>query len=81
MKKILILETESDEFGVCEEKVYNGDNLLFNVYNLIDYPEDALISRDLFSASQYLEAVRYGIELAKQGYDEVEYMNIVEGEL
>ena len=45
-------------------------------YNLDEHPEDAIISRDLFSASQYLQAVRYGIELAKQGYDNVEYISI-----
>lgn len=75
MKKILKLETELDDFGVCEEKVFDGDNLLFDVYNMTDCPEDATISRDLFSASQYLRAVRYGIELAKKGYDEVEYIS------
>lgn len=75
MKKILKLETELDDNGVCEEKVFDGGNMLFNVYNLTDYPEDATISRDLFSAFQYLRAVRYGIELAKQGYDEVEYVS------
>lgn len=79
MKKILELEVELDENGVCQEQVFDADDndkLLFSVYNLNEYPEDAIISRDLFSASQYLSAIRYGIELAKQGYDEVEYVRL-----
>lgn len=73
-KKILYLETEKDEYGCIEaQTVYDGNDELFNVYNLSECPEDATISRDLFSASQYLEAVRYGMDLAKQGYTEVEY--------
>ena len=73
IEKLLKLETESDDFGVCEEKVYDGNKLLFNVYDLTDHPEDATISRNLFSAHQFLQAVRYGIKLHKQGYDDVGY--------
>lgn len=79
MKKVLELEIERDDYGICSERVFDADNndkLLFHVYNLDEYPEDAIISRDLFSSSQYLQAVRYGIELAKQGYSQVEYVNI-----
>lgn len=75
MKKILDLETKYDEFGVCEENVYDGNNCIFSVHDLTDYPEDATISRDLFSAFHYLRAIRYGIELAKQGFEEVEYIS------
>lgn len=79
MKKILKLEVELDDYGVCGEQVFDvddNDKLLFSVYNLDEFPEDAIISRDLFSAGQYLSAVRYGIDLAKQGYDEVEYVRL-----
>ena len=78
MKKLLELEVEHDDFGICAETVYDNEKMLFSVYNLTEFPEDATISRDLFSAAQYLRAVRYGMELAKQGYDEVEYVSIEE---
>jgi hypothetical protein len=45
----------------------------FSVSNLSECPEDAIIGRDLFDADDYLRAVKYGIALAKQGYDDVEY--------
>lgn len=44
---------------------------VFSVYNLADCPEDAIIGRSLFSAYNWLEAVKYGMALASQGYDDV----------
>lgn len=41
---------------------------VFSVYNLADCPEDAIIGRSLFDAHDWLDAVKYGIELARQGY-------------
>lgn len=53
------------------EVLYDEDNdkLLYTVYNLNDCPEDAVISRDLISTYEYVEILRKGMELAKQGYD------------
>ena len=45
---------------------------LFSVSNLSECPEDAIIGRDLFDASDYINAVRFGMELAKNGYDDIE---------
>lgn len=61
-----------------EQSVYDPetDDELFSVCDLTKCPEDATINRDLFDADDYLRAVRYGIELAKAGYDEVEYVLI-----
>lgn len=74
MKKILKLYVEESWYdGITYEQVNNEEKCLFSVCNLNECPEDAIISRDLFDANDYLKAVRYGIELAKQGYDEVEY--------
>ena len=74
MKKILKLYVEKNWYeGITYEQVNNEEKCLFSVCNLNECPEDAIISRDLFDANDYLKAVRYGIELAKQGYDEVEY--------
>ena len=75
MKKILKLYVEKDYFDdITYEQLNNEEKCLFSVCNLNECPEDAIIGRDLFDADDYLKAVRYGIELAKQGYDEVEYV-------
>lgn len=71
MKKILEIEYEDNG-----QIVYDELGVRFSVYNLDECPEDAIIGRELFDASDYLRAVRYGIELAKQGYDSVEYVSI-----
>ena len=76
MKKILKLETDFYDGYITGERVYDDSNQIFSVYNLTECPEDATIWRDLFSSSDYLSAVRYGIRLAKQGYDEVEYVEV-----
>lgn len=74
MKKILMLYVESDEYdGVYYQRVKDEIGIHFAVSNLDDCPEDAIIGRGLFDAYDYLEAVQYGMELAKQGYDEVEF--------
>lgn len=75
MKKILKLYVEESYYeGITYEQVNDEEKALFRVCNLNECPEDAIIGRDLFDAHDYLKAVRYGIELAKQGYDEVEYV-------
>lgn len=71
-KKILDLYEERNYYGPTYQEISDEENLLFTVSNLNEYPEDATINRDLFSAQQYIKAVRYGIKLAKQGYDDVE---------
>lgn len=69
--KVLALVDEEDDWGMCSQEVYDGGSQLFRVYDLTDCPEDAIIGRDLFDAYQWLKAVRYGMELAKQGYTSV----------
>lgn len=73
-KKILKLETEFEDGYIVGERVYDGKKHMFSVYDLTECPEDATIYRDLFNSADYLSAVQYGIELAKQGYDEVGYV-------
>lgn len=75
MKKELILRIEEGEYGVvCGHEVLDGEQTIFSAYNLCECPEDAIIGRDLFDANDYLSAVKYGIELAKNGYNEVELL-------
>lgn len=77
-KKILELEDEQSDWGMREQSVYDPEtnDELFSVCDLTERSEDATINRALYDASDFLRAVRYGIELAKAGYDEVEYISI-----
>ncbi len=74
MKKTLKLEVEYEDGYIVGQRVHDNDELIFYVYDLTECPEDATIYRDLFNAFDYIKAIRYGIELAKQGYDEVGYV-------
>lgn len=72
VKKLRYVMLQDDYYGFCKgEEVYDGDKLLFDVYDLTDYPEDAIIGRSLFSTSNWINAVRFGMELFRQGYDDV----------
>lgn len=44
---------------------------VFHAYNLAECPEDAIIGRDIFDAYDWLKAVKFGMELARQGYVDV----------
>ena len=44
----------------------------YRVNNLNECPEDAIIGRDLVSAYEWLDAVRLGMELAREGVTELE---------
>ena len=78
--KELEYEPESDGYGIVfSEALYDPDDndaQVFSTYNLNECPEDAIIGRDLFDASDYLRAVQYGINLAKQGYNKIEMVDI-----
>lgn len=52
------------------------------VYNLCECPEDACIGRDLFSADDFIAAVRLGMLLAQDGYTGIHtvYKEKVRGE-
>ena len=52
---------------------------VFNAYNLADCPEDAIIGRSIFDAYDWLGAVKYGMELAAQGYTDVALKEVQDG--
>lgn len=52
------------------------DHFLFCVSNLNECPEDAIIGRDLFTADDYIEAVKFGMKLRADGYDDIEVINV-----
>lgn len=71
--KVFKLVEEEDEYNsiTSSQTVYDGDKAVFDVWNLDECPEDAIIDRSLFDAHDWLGAVKYGIELARQGYTDV----------
>lgn len=53
------------------------DTEIFEAYDLSECPEDAIIGRSLFDGDDYINALKRGMELAKQGYTEldIEYID------
>lgn len=45
---------------------------IFTVGDLNECPEDAILGRSLFDAGNFIDAVRVGIQLAKDGYEDLE---------
>ena len=68
----LTLYQREEDYDITYQclKDENG-KVIFSVCNLSETPEDAIIRRDLFSAGDYLDAVRLGIKLANFGYTDV----------
>lgn len=56
------------------------NHTIFSVHNLAGCPEDAIISRDLFEAHDFIAAVRFGMKLASQGYTDIVADIIEEGD-
>ena len=73
--KVFDLSEEVNDYEeVWYQALFDKENRcpVFSVSNLNECPEDAIISRDLFDAKDYIKAVKYGITLAQQGYTDVE---------
>ncbi len=59
-------ETKDDEIGEVD----------FFAYDLCEYPEDATLNRDLFSGYQFIEALRLGMKIAKEGYTFIDAIHV-----
>ena len=67
------------KYGVDRQELkYKNTPFSGSVYfcDLSECPEDAIIGRDLFAASDYIEAVRFGLSIARQGYTSIEVENV-----
>ena len=79
VKLLKLYEEEREYEGIAYQELSNPDEetdgirVRFSVGNLSECPEDAIIGRDLFDASDYLHALKVGIKLAKAGYDDVDF--------
>ena len=58
-------ETKDDTVGSVD----------FFAYDLTDCPEDATLSRDLFTGSEYIDALRLGMQIAKAGYTSIDVIH------
>lgn len=79
--KHLTIHKINDDYGDLHREVVTDDDggkELYYVCNLCDCPEDAVIWRDLVSASEWIQAVRYGIGLAEQGFTSIEVSTVEE---
>lgn len=73
--KTYVYEEEGEKYDYYSQCLYDPDDdmrVVFDVCDLTDCPEDAIIGRALFDADDYVDALNKGIELAKAGYDRVE---------
>lgn len=72
-KKTLRVLNEAHNWG-CSQTVYNGDNEIFSAEELWDEPQEVCFGRSLFDAYQYIDALKYGMKLAQDGYTEIEFV-------
>lgn len=79
----LQLHESVNEYGVPHyQNIFDmqEEENLFSVCDLCECPEDAMIVRDLFSADEYIEAVKLGMEIAQNGYTDIEVETITDQE-
>lgn len=70
--KAIIYKREDEYEGVNAHEVEINNVNNFRAYNMNECPEDAIIGRDLFDGYDYINAVKYGLKLAKDGYIDIE---------
>lgn len=73
MEKDLIVYQKYDFYdGIVGQDIIMDDEEVFSVYNLNECPEDAIISRDLFNAWDFIKTIELGMKLAKEGYTKLD---------
>lgn len=60
------------------EHLYDGDTEVYDVCNLNECPEDAILARDLIDSYEAARLIRLGMDYAAEGYSDIE-INYVEG--
>lgn len=68
--KLVIKRTRDYDY----EEVYDEyhDYTLYSVYDLSLCPEDAIIGRALFSGKDYINALKLGMSIAKEGFTDIQ---------
>lgn len=81
LRKFKVTEVTSEYGRVIQQRIEDEEeNWLFEVNDLTECPEDAMIMRDLFDANEYIDAVKLGIELGRRGYTGIEVEKTMEVE-
>lgn len=65
---------EEDRWGCQGHSLIDGitGNVLEEEYNMEDCPEDAIIGRGLHHLDSFIDGIKFGIKIAKQGYEGIE---------
>ena len=56
--------------------VDTDDEEVFSVCNLSNFPEEAIVTRKLFGAVDYVRVLNEGIRLGREGYTEARIANV-----
>lgn len=74
MKKHITLFGKGSLFGDSSQELWDIDDRkeLYEVSDLSECPEDAIIGRALLSGEEALDLVELGMNYYKMGYDEIE---------
>ena len=60
---------------------YDGEKGNFRAADLCECPEDAILTRDLFTAEDFIWAVKFGMSLGRKGYETIKVTsNTIKGE-
>lgn len=75
MKKHITLFGKDSLFDGSRQELWDIDDRkkLYEVSDLSECPEDAIIGRALLSGDEVLDLVKLGMSYSKMGYDEIEY--------
>lgn len=78
-KELFVIYTLDSYENIIYEELWDSDSksCLFRVGNLDECPEDAIIGRSLFEASEAIALIRHGLNLAKEGYDSISVTYLV----
>ena len=76
MKFKMTLKERENYYGDPESQTLHWDSDgfkgRFHVNDLWECPEDATLGRALFTAWDFIEAVKFGMDLAAKGYTDIE---------
>jgi hypothetical protein len=57
------------------QEVYINGESVFTVFNLSCSDDEAIIGQGLFDATDYIDAIKYGMKLSKMGYTDIKIEN------
>ena len=75
----IICKERLDNYGYPDAQLIDyqtkeGTFINYFVYNLD--PEDAILGRELFPAESFVDTLRLGMQLSKEGYDSIDFETV-----